>query len=125
MKTMDPVLQEPAMQMLLDANPFIQFLYVVDANGYKTTKNITHIIDRAKFDSHYIGDSFADRVWFVEPMKDGKIHTTDFYTSRYTNALCITVSGPIRDDEDEIVGVLGLDMRFEDLAKMEAEDNGE
>jgi hypothetical protein len=31
------------------------------------------------------------------------------------------VSGPIRNDEDEIVGILGIDLRFEDLAKMEQE----
>ncbi|MBU1449211.1 hypothetical protein KKF45_05195, partial [Patescibacteria group bacterium] len=50
------------------------------------------------------------------------IHVTDFYTSKITGALCITVSGPIRNDEDQIIGVLGGDIRFEDLAKMEAEE---
>ena len=113
--------QEEALQAFLDIHPFIQYLYVIDANGYKTTQNITHVTDRAKFDSHDIGHSFADRVWFVMPMKDGKIHVSDFYTSRYTGALCITVSGPLRDEEDEIVGVLGLDIRFEELAKIEAD----
>jgi hypothetical protein len=29
------------------------------------------------------------------------------------------VSAPIRDDNEEIQGVLGLDIRFEDMAKME------
>ncbi len=52
-------------------------------------------------------------------MKDGKVHVTDFYTSRYTGALCITVSAPIRNEFEEIVGILGIDIRFEDLAKME------
>jgi hypothetical protein len=50
---------------------------------------------------------------------------TDFYTSRYTGALCITVSAPIRNELEEIVGILGIDIRFEDLAKMEEmEKNG-
>ncbi len=121
-RSMETSVQEPSMQALLNAHPFIQFLYVVDANGYKTTKNITHVTDRAKFETQFIGDNLADRVWFVEPMKDGKIHVTDFYTSRFTNALCITVSGPLRNNDDEIVGVLGLDIRFEDLTKIEAEE---
>jgi hypothetical protein len=55
-------------------------------------------------------------------MKDGNIHVTDFYTSIITDALCITVSGLIRDKNDEIVGILGIDIRFEDLAKMEEEN---
>jgi hypothetical protein len=33
------------------------------------------------------------------------------------------VSGPILDDEDDIIGVLGVDIRFENLMKMEK--NGE
>ena len=71
------------------------------------------------------GDNYADRTWFVNPMSDGKIYVTDFYTSRFTGALCITVSGPIRDDDEDIVGVLGLDMKFEDLAKMEDDEDQE
>ncbi|MEW6266092.1 MAG: histone-lysine N-methyltransferase [Thermodesulfobacteriota bacterium] len=119
-RSMIPSQQETAMQAFLDAHPFLQFMYVTDANGYKITKNVTHITERAKFETQFLGDNLSDRVWFVEPMKDGKIHVTDFYTSRFTGALCITVSGPIRNEEDEIVGVIGLDIRFEDLAKMEA-----
>lgn len=121
-RSMEPEKQEPAMQAFLDQHPFIQFLYTVDKNGYKTTRNITHVTERSKFESQFIGDNFADRIWFVEPMRNGKIHVTDFYTSRFTNALCITVSGPLRDNDFEIVGVIGLDMKFEDLARMEAEE---
>jgi citrate (Re)-synthase len=49
---------------------------------------------------------------------------TDFYTSRYTGALCITVSAPITNEYEEIVGILGIDIRFEDLAKMEENGDG-
>jgi hypothetical protein len=54
-------------------------------------------------------------------MKTGKISVTDIYSSRITAALCVTVSGPIRDEVGEIVGVLGFDIRFEDLTKAEVE----
>ena len=54
-----------------------------------------------------MGEDLSDRPWFIEPMKDGKVHVTDFYTSRYTGALCITVSAPIRNEVEEIVGILG------------------
>ncbi len=122
-KSMEPGRQEPIMQTLLDLNPFIQYIYVVDAEGRKITRNITHIVDKAKYESARVGDELADRPWFIEPMRNGKVHVTDFYTSRYTGALCITVSAPITNVYDEIVGILGIDIRFEDLAKME-EDEG-
>jgi isopropylmalate/homocitrate/citramalate synthase len=120
-KSMDSSRQEPVLQSLLDLNPFIQYIYVTDREGKKITRNITHIADRAKYDKATIGEDLSDRDWFVNPIKDGKPYITDFYKSMYTGALCITVSAPIRDDSDEIIGVLGLDIRFEELAKLEEE----
>ncbi|MCG6944666.1 MAG: histone-lysine N-methyltransferase [Deltaproteobacteria bacterium] len=120
-KSMDSSRQEPVLQSLLDLNPFIQYIYVTDREGKKITRNITHIADRAKYDKATIGEELSDRDWFVNPIKDGKPYITDFYKSMYTGALCITVSAPIRDDSDEIIGVLGLDIRFEELAKLEEE----
>lgn len=119
MRSFDPERQEPLLQTLLELNPFIQYIYVTDRQGRKITHNITHIVDKSKYQSAVVGEDLSDRPWFIEPMKDGKVHVTDFYTSRYTGALCITVSAPIRDADDEIAGILGIDIRFEDLAKME------
>ncbi len=122
-KSMDPARIEPVLKRVQEDNPFIQFLYVVNANGEKITKNVTRLEDRPKYSHYKLNDDFSERPWFIAPMKDGKIHVSDFYTSRITNALCITVSGPIFNDKDEIVGVLGIDIRFEDLAKMEQDSD--
>ena len=118
-QSMDPELAKPIFIQILDDNPFIQFLYVVNADGRKITQNFTHLEDRAKYANYQLDSDFSARPWFIEPIKDGEIHVSEFYTSRITGALCITVSGPIRNDKDEIVGILGIDLRFEDLAKME------
>ncbi|MGA3113965.1 MAG: cache domain-containing protein [Syntrophobacteraceae bacterium] len=122
-RSLDPERQEPLLQTLLELNPFIQYIYVTDRQGRKITRNITHIVDKSKYECARVGEDLSDRPWFIEPMKDGKVHVTDFYSSRYTGALCITVSAPIRDATEEIAGILGIDIRFEDLAKMEK--NGE
>ncbi len=118
-KSMDPSKQEPVLMSLLELNPFIQYAYITDKEGRRITRNITHIEDKAKYEKVTVGEDLSDRPWFIEPMKTGKVHVTDFYTSRYTGALCITVSAPIRNKDDEIVGVLGVDIKFEELAKME------
>lgn len=125
MQSMEPERIEPVLKKVLEENPFIQFLYVVNSEGEKITHNITHIQDRSKYASFQLDSDFSGRPWFIAPIKDGKIHVTDFYTSRITNALCITVAGPIRNENDEIVGVLGIDIRFEDLAKMDGENQDE
>lgn len=120
MRTMDHARQEAAMQKLLDENPFIQFAYVVDKDGQKITKNITQIQYKAQYETSGLGDNFSDRPWFINPTKSGKSFVSDFYSSKFTGALCITVSAPIRSEEtEEIVGVFGVDIRFEDLVRAE------
>lgn len=117
MKTMKPELQEPVMQRFIEEYPSIQFAYVVDMNGKKTTKNITNIVDRAKYENYGVGTDQSDREWFIKPVRTGKLHVTDFYISKMTGALCFTVSEPITDDRDEMVGIFGVDIRVEDLVK--------
>ncbi|MGB9713032.1 triose-phosphate isomerase [Dissulfurimicrobium hydrothermale] len=121
-RSMDPARIEPTLKQVIDDYPFIQFLYVVNADGKKITRNITHLKYRAKYATFRLDEDFSDRPWFIEPMQNGKVYISDFYTSKITGALCITVSAPILNNEDEIVGILGMDIRFEDLAKMEQDE---
>jgi isopropylmalate/homocitrate/citramalate synthase len=118
-RSMVPQVMEPVLQEALDNYPFIQFMYVTNLEGRKITKNITHIVDRAKYAEMKLDEDLSNRSWFIEPIKSGKVFVSDFYTSRFTGALCITVSVPVRSDSDEIQGILGMDIRFEALAKME------
>jgi hypothetical protein len=67
-------------------------------------------------------EDYSDRSWFVEPLKDGQIHVSELYTSQITGRLCLTVSGPVRDAQDQIVGICGLDIKFEDLTKAGIEE---
>ena len=102
----------------MDENPFIQFVYVVDVNsGKKTTPNIAHVEDRALYEKAGMDFDYSDRPWFQRPIKSGKVFVSDFYTSRITNRLCITVAAPIRNKKDDIVAVLGADLMFEQLVK--------
>jgi isopropylmalate/homocitrate/citramalate synthase len=119
LKSMDPARQETLLEKIEQENPFIQFLYVTDDKGYKITRNITRPEDRAKYEQIGSDVDYSNREWFIEPFKTGKVHVTNFYTSVITGALCITVSAPIRNDDEEIVGVLGMDLRFEELIKAE------
>jgi hypothetical protein len=112
---------EPILQSLVDEYPYLQYIYVVNIHGVKITRTICQPVDQAKFANVAVGETYSDRPWFIEPLRDGKIHVTDLYSSKHTGALCITLSGPIRNETGEITGILGLDIRFEDLTKSEEE----
>jgi isopropylmalate/homocitrate/citramalate synthase len=118
-KAMVPEKQEEVLKNIVGEYPYIQFAYIVNSEGIKITKNITQVVDRAKYYKIGLHEDFSDRDWFINPMKTGKISVTSLYSSRITGALCVTVSGPMRDEVGDIVGVLGLDIRFEDLTKAE------
>jgi isopropylmalate/homocitrate/citramalate synthase len=122
MKSMKPKLIEPLLKKLVSEHPFIQFAYVTDMEGRKITKNITQVVDKAQYERVGLHEDYSDRSWFIEPLKDGQIHVSELYASKITGRLCLTVSGPLRDEEDQIIGVCGLDIKFEDLAKAEGED---
>jgi isopropylmalate/homocitrate/citramalate synthase len=117
-RTMDPARQEPIMEGLAEENPFIQWVYVTNIDGRITTKIITQIVDRAKYSPLAVEEDYSDRPWFIGPLKDGKSHVTDFYVSRFTHQLAVTVSAPIRDAGEEIVGILAADIKFDELVKM-------
>jgi hypothetical protein len=121
MRSMDPAQMESVLQSLVDDYPYLQYVYVVNIQGRKVTRTICQPVDQAKFANVPVGENYSDRPWFINPLKDGKIHVTDLYSSKHTGALCITLSGPIRNEGGEIRGILGLDIRFEDLTKSEEE----
>jgi hypothetical protein len=104
------------LEKAVSKHKYIQFAYISDNTGKKVTRNITHPWDQAKYDAMLTDENFADRDWFEKAMVGGKIAVTDFYKSKITGALCITVSAPIRGG-DGAKGVLGVDLRFEDLAR--------
>jgi hypothetical protein len=118
---MDPAQMESVLQSLVNDYPYLQYVYVVNIQGRKVTRTICQPVDQAKFANVPVGENYSDRPWFINPLKDGKIHVTDLYSSKHTGALCITLSGPIRNEGGEIRGILGLDIRFEDLTKSEEE----
>jgi hypothetical protein len=117
MRSMDTAQLEPIMLDILEQYPFVQLVYVTDLDGIMI-RNMVRPADRARYRTMGEDDDFSDRPWFIGPLRDGKVFVTDFYTSKYTGALCITVSAPIRDTKEGIVGIMGIDLRFEELVKL-------
>jgi len=122
-RSMDPARMEPVLEKFVEQHPSIQLIYVTDTEGWKITKNITQKEERAAYATFGLNENFSNREWFIEPMKTGKTHVMDFYISKRTGALCITSSAPIRDQDEQIVGIIGIDFKFERLVKSEKIDH--
>ena len=109
---------EPVLQEAVHDHTFIQFIYVTDMQGKKITENITQPEYRGQFGSFGLHEDFSDRDWFSGAIESGEVYITDFYKSRITGALCITVSSPLFDGDGKAVGVIGADLKFEELARI-------
>jgi hypothetical protein len=104
---------------LLMENSFIQFAYVVDLEGNQITRNITQLDELDKYSINWVRGNLADRKWFKEPIKTGKIYVSNLFSSKITSDLCLTVSHPIWNNKDEMIAIIGLDIKFETLLKIE------
>jgi isopropylmalate/homocitrate/citramalate synthase len=122
-RSMDHVRMERVMRQIADEQPFVQFVYATDMEGKKITKNITQLEDKGKYADYEVRENYADRTWFTEPVKTGKISLTDVYTSKVTGRLTLTASAPVYDEQDRMAGVLGIDIKFEELAREEEGDD--
>jgi len=113
-------LAEPASAQLTafsEQYPFIQYLYLTDAEGKLKCSRITDPSYNEKYDQLPLGYDFSQREWFSEPMKTGDLHIMDIYQSKFTDKLVTTVSCAVTDENDKIVGVLGCDIQLEQLLK--------
>ncbi len=117
-------------QALLDdfaeQHPFIQFISLTDDKGVLKCLALTS--DKAYRELYSClspGYDFSDREWFKVPVSTGNLHIMDVYPSRFTGKLIITVSCPVTDERDDIVGVLSCDMQVESILKHAPEDEEE
>jgi len=108
---------EHCMDDFLQEYSFIQYIYLIGMDGRLIASAVAHPEDRPKYKSFDHETDFSDREWYNVPMETGKMHITDFYKSHFTGKLCLTVAIPVTDEEDDIQGVLGADIRFEELLK--------
>ncbi len=92
-----------------------ELLYVTDENGIQVTENISKQDFKAAYNSSGYGENWAEREWFRKVRENLKTYISDIYLSVATNSYCFTVSSPIFDEKNNLIGVLGADV---DLKKI-------
>lgn len=99
---------------------FIQYLYLTDVHGTLLASVITDPAYNDKYQELPLGYDFSNRQWFQRPSQTGELHVTDLYQSQFTGKLILTVSAPVTDENDEIMGIVGADIQLEELLNRKA-----
>jgi hypothetical protein len=118
----------PCLEGFLKEYPVIQYINLTDREG----KLLASVVNDRQYQDEYdsrmpLGYDCSSREWFVEPMKKGSLHVTDIYQSLFTRRLVVSVSAPVVDADDNITGIIGLDIKLEELlraAEALEENNG-
>lgn len=110
----------PWMERILKEYPFVQYINIADAEGGLLAFAIIDPKYRSAYERLPLGTDMSEREWFKVPMKSGRQHVTDIYQSHFTGLLIVTVSAPVLDENDDIQGIIGIDIQLEELLRRAA-----
>lgn len=116
-QTLSPKVMEPFLKNLVMAEPSIQFLAITKADGHQLIQVITQRADKKQFKSLLTVD-FKEKEWFRNVIETGEPFWSDLLFSRFTGRLIMTFAEPIRDNNGNIVAVMDVDFKFDELTKL-------
>ena len=92
-------------------NPSLEMAWITDVKGVQVTEfAMAHSMSGCRVQGGP-GSDWSDREWFREPIRTGETYISNIYYSEGIEDYCLTVSSPIRDASDRIVGILAVDVR--------------
>lgn len=108
----------PCLEKFLAEFPFVQFINLTDTKGVLLASAVIDPQYKSKYSEGLpLGIDLSGREWFTMPMKTGTLHVTDIYQSLFTTKLVVSVSAPLIDKEDNITGIIGVDIQLEELLR--------
>jgi methyl-accepting chemotaxis protein len=105
---------------LIAASPFVELVYVVDAQGTMAAIAISPewAAGHDAPNGVTVGANFGDRPWFQTTLRERRIILTPLYDSLLTGDKCFTVGAPILDAAGKVAGVLGLDVNVKSWSRI-------
>lgn len=117
-KSLERKKMEFYMEKFLKKFPFIELLYVTDLKGIQLTENIySETVLSSKRKSAF-GADWSGKEWFYRIIEEDDVFVSRVYRSFATADFCFTVSLPVTDRNNKKIGVMGVDINFENILKI-------
>ncbi|HVY69021.1 MAG TPA: methyl-accepting chemotaxis protein [Verrucomicrobiae bacterium] len=107
--------QEGFLRNFITNHPAFELLYVTDTRGRQVTRNIGTADFKAAYGTDGLGADWSGRPWFQGAVRGGQTFVSNVYRSAASGQFCFTVSCLIQDSSGNGLGVLGADVRLEDI----------
>jgi hypothetical protein len=108
---------ETFLQSAIREESAIQLLTITDLHGHRISQMHTQRGEKGLFRSLQ-NEDFSEREWFREVLDTGEPYYSDLYFSRFTGVLIMTIAYPIRNTQGEVVAVIDMDFKFDELTKL-------
>jgi hypothetical protein len=115
--SLDATRIEGFLKALVRDEPCIQLVAITNTEGRQISHVYTQRGEKGLFRS-LLNENFTDHEWFRNVLETGEAYHSDLYFSRFTNKLIMTFAEPIRNASGEIVAVLDIDFRFNELTQL-------
>jgi len=103
---------------ILEENSFIELIFLSDKQGKIFDFHINRDTSNIEEDAIFHGKDASARPWFINSINSRNPYITNVYKSIFSNEDCFTISIGIFDEDDEFVGVLGMDINVKDWGNM-------
>jgi hypothetical protein len=115
--SLDAARIEEFLKTLVRDEPCIQLVAITNTEGRQICHVHTQRGEKGLFRPLF-NENFTDHDWFREVLETGTPYYSDLYFSRFTNKLIMTFAEPIRNAKGEIVAVLDIDFKFNELTQL-------
>ncbi len=104
----NPEDQKDVIMSVSNNQDYLELVYVQGSDGVQTASSGEELEE---------GD-LSGREWFAKTLDKGKGYVSSSYYSTNTNMPVITVSAPVYDDNEEVVGVVASDIKFSEIQNL-------
>lgn len=115
--TLNPKIMQPFLKNVVKTEPSIHFLAITNSNGHQLIQILTQRGDKKLF-RPLLSLDFKEKEWFRNVINTGLPFWSDLLFSRFTGKLIMTFAEPIRDKNGNIVAVMDVDFKFDELTKL-------
>ncbi len=114
---MDPNEMEMHLRNVIREEPFLQFMAIANTDGERISQVYAQRGEKSQF-RQLRKENFANRKWFSSVMANNQPYISQVFNSSYTDELIISTGYPIFDRHKNMIGVINIDFKFEQLFKL-------
>lgn len=116
-QSLEPERIEQFLKTVVQGEPSIQLIAITNTEGRQISHVHTQRGEKGLFRPLF-NENFTDHEWFRNVLETGESYYSDLFFSRFTNKLVLTIAEPVRNAAGQIVAVLDIDFKFDELTQL-------